>query len=150
VVLVHPDQAGNVGNVGRSCLGLGCRLHLVKPCGFTLSDAALKRAGMDYWRELDLVEHPSLEAWMASLPPGAPVWLCSTRGATALPRAPLQPGSHLVFGAESAGLPPSVWQRFGADSLRIPLDPRARSLNLATAVGVVLGAALAKHPTPTP
>ncbi len=144
VVLVHPDIAGNTGNIGRTCLALGCRLHLVKPYGFSITDRALKRAGMDYWKDLDLVEHAGLEAWFSSLGPDARVLLLSTRGATPLPQADLLPGTHLVFGAESAGLPPSVWGRFGASSAHIPMAEGARSLNLASSVGIVLGAALVK------
>jgi tRNA (cytidine/uridine-2'-O-)-methyltransferase len=141
VVLVHPDQPGNTGNVGRTCLALGCRLHLVGPYGFKITDRDLKRAGMDYWPQVDLVEHASLAAWMGTLGTEAEVFLFSTRGKVALPEVELKPGSHLVFGSESAGLPPSVWERFGERSVRIPMREDARSLNLATSVGIVLGAA---------
>ena len=88
------------------------------------------------------MEHASLEVWFESLDPQENVILISTRGKTALTEADLKPGSHLVFGAESAGLPPSVWDRFGENSVRIPMSPGIRSLNVSVAVGVVLGAAM--------
>ena len=142
IVLVHPDIAGNTGNIGRTCLALQCRLHLVKPYGFKITDENLKRAGMDYWKEVDLVEYAGLEAWFQSIGNGEKVILFSTKGRRGLAEAELTPGAHLVFGAESAGLPPSVWERFGEGSVQIPMAAGARSLNLATAVGVALGAAL--------
>jgi tRNA (cytidine/uridine-2'-O-)-methyltransferase len=142
VVLIHPDIAGNTGNIGRTCLGLGCRLHLVKPYGFQITDKALKRAGLDYWKQVDLKEHADLNAWFESIGSKEQVWLVSTKGKTPLPEADLKPGCHLVFGAESAGLPPSVWEKFGANSVRIPMKKYARSINVAAAVGIVLGAAI--------
>ena len=144
VVLIHPDIAGNTGNIGRTCLALGCRLHLVKPYGFQITDKALKRAGMDYWKQVDLKEHSGLEAWFSSIGASEQVWLVSTKGKTVLPQADFKPDCHLVFGAESAGLPPSVWERFGQNSVRIPMAEGARSINVAAAVGIVLGAALVR------
>lgn len=143
VVLVHPDQPGNVGNIGRTCLALGCRLHLVKPCGFLLSDRRVARSGMDYWPQVDLREHASLEAWLESIPAGAQVRLFSTKARQPLAPALMPPGSHLVFGSESAGLPEAVWSRFAASALTIPQRPGVRSLNLASAVALALGCALA-------
>lgn len=144
IVLVRPEIAGNTGNVGRACMALGCRLHLVHPLGYTISDANLRRAGMDYWQHLDLVEHADVEAWMASVPVAAPVFLLSTKGATDWDPSQVPAGSTLVFGNEGHGLPQAVHQRWSAQARRIPMDARARSLNLSSSVSLVLGSLLFK------
>ncbi len=139
IVLVRPDIAGNTGNIGRSCMALGCRLHLVHPLGYQITDANLKRAGMDYWPNLDLCEHPSLEDWMASLPAEQECYLLTTKAARAWDPAEVEPGATLVFGSESKGLPEEVHGRWKARERRIPMDVRARSLNLSSCVAMVLG-----------
>jgi tRNA (cytidine/uridine-2'-O-)-methyltransferase len=142
IVLVRPEIAGNTGNIGRACMALGCRLHLVHPLGYVLSDANLKRAGMDYWQHLDLVEHADLDAWMAGVPAVAPVFLLSTKGARDWSPAEVPAGAMLVFGNEGHGLPEAVHARWGGQARRIPMDPRARSLNLSSTVSLVLGSLL--------
>lgn len=142
IVLVRPEIAGNTGNVGRACMALGCRLHLVHPLGYVLSDANLKRAGMDYWRHLDLVQHADLAAFFAAVPDGAPVRLLSTKGARDWDPTEVPAGSWLVFGNEGHGLPDEVHARWGAQARRIPMDPRARSLNLSSSVSLALGSLL--------
>lgn len=139
VVLVRPEIAGNSGNIGRTCMALACRLHLVHPLGYTISDANLRRAGMDYWPLLDLVEHPSLQAWMDSLDANAPVFLMSTKAARAFSPAEIPTGAILVFGNEGHGLPEEVRAHWSGGLRRIPMDPRARSLNLSSCVSLVLG-----------
>ncbi len=144
VVLVRPDIAGNTGNVGRSCMALGCRLHLVHPLGYRITDANLKRAGMDYWPLLDLKEHDDLESWMAGVPDDAPVFLLTTKAEKDWSPAEVPEGATLVFGSETHGLPPEVHARWGDTSRRIPMDPRARSLNLSSSVAMVLGSLILK------
>jgi tRNA (cytidine/uridine-2'-O-)-methyltransferase len=139
VVLVRPDIAGNTGNVGRSCMALGCRLHLVHPLGYRITDANLKRAGMDYWPLLDLKEHDDVDSWLATLPEGAAVFLMSTKGLQDFSAQEVPPGAFLVFGSESAGLPEAVFQAFPGRARRIPMDERARSLNLSSSVAMALG-----------
>lgn len=123
-------------------MALGCRLHLVHPLGYVISDANLRRAGMDYWQHLDLVEHADLEAWMASVLEAAPVFLLSTKGARNWAPSEVPPGATLVFGNEGHGLPESVHARFAGRARRIPMDERARSLNLSSSVSLVLGSLL--------
>lgn len=123
-------------------MALGCRLHLVHPLGYVLSDANLKRAGMDYWQHLDLVQHADLAAFFAAVPEGAPVFLLSTKGARDWAPAEVPAGAWLVFGNEGHGLPEEVHQRWGAQARRIPMDPRARSLNLSSSASLVLGSLL--------
>ncbi len=142
VVLVRPEIAGNTGAIGRTCMALGCRLHLVHPLGYVLSDANLRRAGMDYWPLLERVEHPSVEAWMASVPAGAPVFLLTTHAAGTFSPGEVPPGATLVFGNEGHGLPEAVHGRWAGASRRVPMDPRARSLNLSSCVSLVLGSLL--------
>jgi tRNA (cytidine/uridine-2'-O-)-methyltransferase len=144
VVLVRPDIAGNTGNVGRSCMALGCRLHLVHPLGYRITDANLKRAGLDYWPLLDLKEHDDVETWMASLPKDAAVFLLSTKGTDAFRAAEVPEGAYLIFGSETAGLPREVHSAFQGRARRIPMDERARSLNLSSSVAMVLGSLVLK------
>ncbi|MGH7441474.1 MAG: TrmH family RNA methyltransferase, partial [bacterium] len=121
---------------------LGCRLHLVHPLGYTLSDTNLKRAGMDYWPMLEKVEHPCVQDWMASLPTAAPVFLLSTHGTLDFSPREVPAGAFLVFGNEGHGLPQEVHARWAGTCRRVPMDARARSLNLASCVSLVLGSLL--------
>jgi tRNA (cytidine/uridine-2'-O-)-methyltransferase len=139
VVLIRPDIAGNTGNIGRSCMALGCRLHLVHPLGYKITDANLKRAGMDYWPNLDLKEHGSVEAWLQSLNPEAELYLLSTKADKNFSPQEVKPGAVLVFGSETAGLPDEIWQRYGKQARKIDMDQRARSLNLSSCVAMILG-----------
>ena len=142
VVLVRPDIAGNTGQIGRSCMAMGCRLHLVHPLGYKITDANLKRAGLDYWPKLDLKEHGDVSAWMASVPIEGEVWLLSTKAEKEWDPAEVSPGAILAFGSETGGLPPEVHARWAGRERKIPIDPRARSLNLSACVAMVLGSLL--------
>jgi tRNA (cytidine/uridine-2'-O-)-methyltransferase len=142
IVLVRPEIAGNTGNIGRACMALGCRLHLVHPLGYVLSDANLKRAGMDYWQHLDLVQHADLAVFMAAIPTAAPVFLLSTKGAQDWKASEVPAGAWLIFGNEGHGLPEEVHQRWAGWARRIPMDERARSLNLSSSVSLILGSLL--------
>ena len=143
VVLVEPQIPPNTGNVARLCAATGCALHLVEPLGFSIDDRELKRAGLDYWAELDVVVHASLDAFLAKH--GAAAWFVSTRGKIRYDRAPFARGDALVFGKETAGLPLAVLEDHAEHTLRIPMRAGAvRSLNLSTSVGIVAYAALAR------
>jgi tRNA (cytidine/uridine-2'-O-)-methyltransferase len=144
VVLVRPDIAGNTGNIGRSCMALGCKLHLVHPLGYEITDANLKRAGMDYWPHLDLQQHADLKAWMDSVPLEREVWLLTTKAGLDWSPAEVSPGATLVFGSETAGLPGEVHARWAARQRKIPMDSRARSLNLSACAAMVLGSLILK------
>ncbi|MBI2788858.1 MAG: tRNA (cytidine(34)-2'-O)-methyltransferase [Elusimicrobia bacterium] len=145
VVLVRPDIAGNTGQIGRSCMALGCRLHLVHPLGYKITDANLKRAGLDYWPNLDLKQHDSVKEWLASVEPSREVWLLSTKAEKDWTPSEVTPGATLVFGSETGGLPDEVHARWPGRERKIPIDARARSLNLSACVAMTLGSLLLRR-----
>lgn len=136
VVLVEPEIPQNAGNVGRTCLALGARLHLVGPLGFSLDAAQVKRAGLDYWDKVDLAVHAAWKDFLAQVPTGAQMTFLSARGRRDLWDAPVEPPLYLIFGSESRGLPPSLYRRHDDALVRLPMTGAVRSLNLATAVGI--------------
>ena len=139
VTLLHPEIGPNAGNAGRLCLGIGARLHLVHPLGFHTDDKSVRRAGLDYWKHVDVVEHPSAEAFWAWAGE-RPVHLFSAQGDQAHTRCPVSRGDVLLFGCESVGLPRPLVDERGA--WRIPMTGSVRSLNLSNAIAVVAYAAL--------
>ncbi|MHC4832337.1 MAG: tRNA (cytidine(34)-2'-O)-methyltransferase [Planctomycetota bacterium] len=141
LVLDRPEIPNNTGNIGRTALAVGARLHLIHPLGFDLSEKACRRAGLDYWPHLDWCEHADFDAYTSTSP--RRVWLFTTRSDLPHWDAPIRPGDHLLFGRETSGAGPEVHRwietTFGPDHrLRLPMirRPEARSLNLATAVAI--------------
>ena len=142
VALWEPEIPPNTGNVARLCAATGARLHLIGRLGFRLDDRSLKRAGLDYWEAVDLVRHVTFEEFEANAGVGR-IWLVETPALRPFTRAEFADGDCLVFGAESKGLPPGVRERYAATHIGIPMPGgKVRSINLATAVGVVLYEAL--------
>lgn len=151
LALVAPEIPPNTGNIARLCAATGTILHLVEPLGFRLTDSAVRRAGLDYWDQVRIVRHPDFAALEQHLP-GKRFFLYSC-GAPALYTSPsYQAGDVLVFGCESRGLPESLLTTHTGRVLGIPLKPDSvRSLNLATAAGIVLYEALRQiHAAATP
>ena len=143
VVLVEPQIPPNTGNVARLCAATGCVLHLVEPFGFKITDASLKRAGLDYWKAVTIEFHESLDAFLASLDPAAHVRLLSTRGQRSHTDVAYQPGDYLVFGSETQGLPRPLLDARAADVITIPMrTDSVRSLNLSSAAAIVVYEAL--------
>jgi len=141
VVLVEPEIPPNTGNIGRLCVAAGARLHLVKPLGFHLDDKALARAGLDYWADLDWRVWESLSDLQAAACSGsepARFFYFTTKSDRLYWDAAFEPGDYLVFGRETRGLPESLLEEEAARCLTIPMASEARSLNLATAVGIAL------------
>ncbi|HME89340.1 MAG TPA: tRNA (cytidine(34)-2'-O)-methyltransferase [Chthoniobacterales bacterium] len=136
VVLVEPEIPPNTGNVGRLCLATKSTLHLVKPLAFSLEDRQLKRAGLDYWEDVDLKVWDSLAALMKSTS-AARHFFVTTKTERAYWDLEFRPGDFLVFGRETKGLPESLLRAHPSDCITIPIAG-TRSLNLATAVGIVL------------
>jgi tRNA (cytidine/uridine-2'-O-)-methyltransferase len=140
IVLLHPEIPNNTGNIGRTAMATGCRLHVIHPIGFSMDEKACRRAGLDYWSHVDCVEHASWESFLERESPQR-LWLFTTRTQRSYWNAPFKRGDYLLFGKETAGVDDAVIAdvrgRWGADqALRLPMvaDPAARSLNLATAV----------------
>lgn len=139
IALVEPEIGPNAGSVGRLCLALGARLHLVHPLGFQTDEKAVRRAGLDYWHQVDVVEHADLAAFLAWAE-GRKLWMFSSHGARPYSSAPYAAGDVLVFGRESVGLPRDLLRARGA--LRIPMPGPVRSINLSNAVSIVAWTAL--------
>ncbi len=137
VVLVEPEIPPNTGNIARLCLAAGARLHLIEPLGFSLDEKALRRAGMDYWEQCDVKVWPSFEALRAEEKAGRFFFL-TTKTTRPYWGQIFADGDYLVFGRETKGLPESLLAAHAERCLTIPMQPDARSLNLATSAGIVL------------
>ena len=137
VVLVEPEIPPNTGNIGRLCLATGATLHLIKPLGFSIDDRELKRAGLDYWKEVDVRLWDSLDALRQTLDSNSRFFFFTTKSDRAFWDVAFEPGDFLVFGRETKGLPEPLLAAHAGQLLTIPMRG-TRSLNLATAVGIVL------------
>jgi tRNA (cytidine/uridine-2'-O-)-methyltransferase len=137
VVLVEPEIPPNTGNVGRLCLATGSTLHLIKPLGFAIDDRTLKRAGLDYWKEVDVRLWDSLEELLEAQAQTARLFFLTTKSDRAYCDVRFQSGDFLVFGRETKGLPEAMLAANRERLLTIPMQG-TRSLNLATAVAIVL------------
>ena len=141
IVLFEPEIPQNTGNIARSCAATGACLHLIEPLGFSISDRYLKRAGLDYWSQVDVISHPSWQAYCARYP-DAKRFFATTKASRPYHEAAYPPDCHLVFGPESRGLPSTLLEETAGSNIRIPMRPAIRSLNLANAVAIVLFEAL--------
>ncbi len=143
VVLFHPEIAPNTGNVGRMCALTRSRLHLIHPLGFVINDRNLRRAGMDYWKQLDVHEHADWTAFRASPVGPRRLWLFTTKATQTFWDVRFADGDGLVFGSESSGAPD--WMHEELDDTRVTIphaNASLRSLNLSTAAGVATYEAL--------
>jgi len=138
VVLIEPEIGANTGNIGRTCVGLNAKLHLVGKLGFDITDRRLKRAGLDYWPYLDFVHHGDWDTWWKEVPDPSRVFFFSTKAQRSLFEVTFQEGDWLVFGRETRGLDPWVLEKFSNQTLKIPMTGPIRSLNVATSVAVAL------------
>jgi len=137
VVLIEPEIPPNTGNIARLCLATDSTLHLVRPLGFSIDDKTLKRAGLDYWQETKVVLWDSF-AELQAANSGAHYWFLTTKSKRPYYDAPFEAGDFLVFGRETKGLPEPLLEANAPRLLTIPMTAKTRSLNLATAVGIVL------------
>ena len=138
IVLFEPRIPQNTGNIGRLCVASGTTLHLIHPLGFSTSQKELKRAGMDYWSRLLVCEWSNIEHFWESHPFGLGHFLVSTKAKTPYFDIVFSPDSYFYFGREDAGVPIAIHERFATQSLVIPMVDGERSINLATACGIVL------------
>lgn len=144
IVLVEPEIPQNTGNIARTCAVTGAMLHLVEPLGFSIDDKHLKRAGLDYWKDLNVRLHPSFQAVEAQYPE-ARFFLLSTHALRSYAQASYRDGDFLVFGKETAGLGQALLASRAADAVRIPMGHGQRSLNLSNSVAIVLYEALRQN-----
>lgn len=144
VVLLEPEIPANTGNIGRTCVATGARLHLIEPLGFSLSEKALKRAGMDYWSELDVTTYIDYEDFLTRNP-DAKLYFATTKGRHIYSDARFEDNCYLIFGKESAGIPEEILKEHPDTCVRIPMAGETRSLNLSNSVAVVLYEALRQH-----
>jgi tRNA (cytidine/uridine-2'-O-)-methyltransferase len=139
VVLVAPEIHWNTGNIGRTCLGTGARLHLIRPLGFSLDSRQVKRAGLDYWERVPLDIWDRFDAFCEALnPKDDEMALLTKAGTRSFWDMPVRRRMFLVFGSETRGLPAAVLSRYPRACYRIPITGRIRSLNLSTAAGIAL------------
>ncbi len=145
IVLVEPQIPPNTGNIGRLCIATRSELHLVEPLGFDITEKAVRRAGLDYWKHINLTVHPSFAAFRASLPPEARLFFFTKFAEKSLYEAKFQDGDYLVFGKETTGLPKEVHDHEPKDRLlRVPMPGQdiVRSLNLAGTAHIAIYEAL--------
>ena len=146
IALIEPEIPGNTGSIGRVCVGTDTRLHLVGKLGFAIDEAAVRRAGLDYWHKVQLRQHADLDALIAALRSGDSgqqrLWFFSAHGQTRYDQVAYRPDDVLVFGRESCGLPKDVLERYAAQGVFVPTNGEIRSLNLANCVTAVLYEAL--------
>lgn len=143
IVLIEPEIPPNTGNVARLCAATKTRLHLIEPLGFSLNDRQLKRAGMDYWQQLEWHRWPDWAAFQTKLPAGARLWLIESNGPLRYSDVRFEAEDYLVFGRETAGLPQQLLSENRDRWLRIPMFNQAsRSLNLSNCAAIVLFEAL--------
>ncbi|MGP0628573.1 tRNA (cytidine(34)-2'-O)-methyltransferase [Nitrospina sp. 32_T5] len=143
VVLLEPEIPSNTGSIGRLCLATQSTLHLVEPLGFEITDSRLKRAGLDYWQHLDVVRHAHWNAFLQTLPPNAPCIFFSKKAKRLYSEHQYQPGSYLIFGKETLGLPEELIDAHPETAVRVPqYDDRVRSLNLSNVVSIAVYEAL--------
>jgi len=141
IVLFEPEIPHNTGAIGRTCLMTGAKLHLIHPLGFFLDEKSLKRAGMDYWGQIDVREYVNFADFM-EINPGVRFFLVETGGERTYAQAEFKPGDFLIFGSESKGLPTWLLEEYRDCIIKIPMKGEERSLNLSVSVGIVLYEAL--------
>ena len=141
IVLHEPEIPANTGNIGRTCVATGTSLHLIKPLGFDISDKAVRRAGMDYWKELDLHVYEDFEEFVEKNP-RARIYMATTKARKAYTEVEYKGNDFIMFGKESAGIPEEILVKYEDTSVRIPMIGEIRSLNLSNSVSIILYEAL--------
>ena len=144
IVLLEPEIPANTGNIGRTCVAAGARLHLIEPLGFRLSEKALKRAGMDYWKDLDVTTYMDYPDFLARNP-GAKIYMATTKAQKVYTEVSYEPDCYIMFGKESAGIPEEILVENKENCVRIPMMGDIRSLNLGNSAAIVLYEALRQN-----
>ncbi|MBQ9984600.1 MAG: tRNA (uridine(34)/cytosine(34)/5-carboxymethylaminomethyluridine(34)-2'-O)-methyltransferase TrmL [Lachnospiraceae bacterium] len=141
IVLHEPEMPANTGNIGRTCVATGARLHLIEPLGFRINDKMLKRAGMDYWYKLDVKTYVNFEDFLEKNP-GAKIYMATTKSKQTYTEVSYEDDCYIMFGKESAGIPEEILLDNKETCIRIPMLDEIRSLNLSNSVAIVLYEAL--------
>ena len=144
IVLYEPEIPANTGNIGRTCVATGTRLHLIEPLGFKLNEKALKRAGMDYWNDLDVTTYMDYQDFLEKNP-RAKINMATTKAQKVYTDVEYEPDCYIMFGKESAGIPEEILVEHEEDCMRIPMNGDIRSLNLGNSVAIVLYEALRQN-----
>ena len=144
IVLLEPEIPANTGNIGRTCVATNTRLHLIEPLGFKLNEKALKRAGMDYWADLDVTTYIDFKDFQKKNP-DARLYMATTQAPKVYTEVHYEPDCYIMFGKESAGIPEEILVEHQEDCVRIPMDGDIRSLNLGNSVAVILYEALRQN-----
>lgn len=144
IVLFEPEIPANTGNIGRTCVATGTRLHLIEPLGFRLNEKAIRRSGMDYWKDLDVTTYINFEEFLEKNP-GAKLYMATTKAKHMHTEVAYEPDSYIMFGKESAGIPEEILVNHEETAIRIPMIGDIRSLNLGNSVAVVLYEALRQN-----
>ena len=144
IVLFEPEIPANTGNIGRTCVATGTRLHLIEPLGFRLNEKSIKRAGMDYWEHLDVTRYINFEDFLEKNP-DAKIYMATTKGQHVYTEVNYEPDCYIMFGKESAGIPEEILVKHPDNCIRIPMLSEIRSLNLSNSVAVVLYEALRQN-----
>ena len=141
IVMVEPEIPQNTGNIARTAAAIGAKLHLVKPLGFEITDKYLKRAGLDYWDKLDIEEHDSLQSFLNKYKPEENnMFFATTKGKQCYSDVDYTKSEEvfILFGKETKGLPEELLQKYIKNTIRIPMRPTLRSLNLSNSVSIVV------------
>lgn len=136
IVLHEPEMPANTGNIGRTCVALGARLHLIEPLGFRLDEKSLKRAGLDYWDKLDVTTYINFEDFLEKNPK-AKIYMATTKSKQTYVDVTYEKDCYIMFGKESAGIPEEILLDYKKTAIRIPMYPEIRSLNLSNSVAIV-------------
>ena len=147
IVLLEPEIPANTGNIGRTCVAAGARLHLIEPMGFQINEKQVRRAGLDYWEKLDYVIYDSFSDFLAKNP-GARLYMATTKAKHVYSEVSYEDDCYIMFGKESAGIPEEILVKYEDYCMRIPMEYNIRSLNLSNSVAIVLYEALRQQGFP--
>ena len=141
IILHQSEIPQNTGNIGRTCVATGTKLHLIEPLGFRLDDKSVKRAGMDYWQHVELYRYTNFQEFLEKNP-NAKIWMASTKAKQVYSDVTFGEDDFIMFGKESAGIPEEILVDYEETCIRIPMLPDIRSLNLSNSVAICLYEAL--------
>ena len=144
IVLLEPEIPMNTGNIGRTCVATGTRLHIIKPLGFDVSDKALKRSGLDYWKDIDVTYYENFEHFL-EINKDAKIFMATTKAKKTYADVTYSEDDFIMFGKESAGIPEEILLKFKETCIRIPMLSEYRSLNLSNAAAIILFEALRQN-----